>query len=195
MRSVIVSLLFTLRASLRDRAALRLGARVAASAQVLERTRLSFARMLSSQAGVAFSRHSRQDQDVFELTFLLLRAITGLPWPPRRRPENLALRRNCKPCNDAWIRAHRVSTAGAATSSPSQPWRTFLANHLSTSSHFLHRLSAHGPRALRARPMSHHRRIVHVNVTEHPTSAWTAQQLVDAFPGSVSAARPGQHLR
>ena len=26
------------------------------------------------------------------------------------------------------------------------------------------------------------RRIVHVNVTEHPTSAWTAQQLVDAFP-------------
>jgi hypothetical protein len=26
------------------------------------------------------------------------------------------------------------------------------------------------------------RRIVHVNLTEHPTSAWTAQQLVDAFP-------------
>ena len=26
------------------------------------------------------------------------------------------------------------------------------------------------------------RRIVHVNVTEHPTSAWTAQQLVEAFP-------------
>jgi putative transposase len=31
--------------------------------------------------------------------------------------------------------------------------------------------------------MSHdRRRIVHVNVTEHPTSAWTAQQLVEAFP-------------
>jgi transposase InsO family protein len=26
------------------------------------------------------------------------------------------------------------------------------------------------------------RRIVHINCTEHPTSAWTAQQLVDAFP-------------
>ena len=26
------------------------------------------------------------------------------------------------------------------------------------------------------------RRIVHINCTPHPTSAWTAQQLVEAFP-------------
>ncbi len=26
------------------------------------------------------------------------------------------------------------------------------------------------------------RRVLHFNVTEHPTVAWTAQQIVDAFP-------------
>jgi hypothetical protein len=30
--------------------------------------------------------------------------------------------------------------------------------------------------------MHHRRRIVHINVTEHPTAAWTAQQMIDAFP-------------
>jgi putative transposase len=31
--------------------------------------------------------------------------------------------------------------------------------------------------------LAHHRRqVVHFNVTEYPTAAWTAQQVVDAFP-------------
>jgi putative transposase len=28
----------------------------------------------------------------------------------------------------------------------------------------------------------HRRRIVHYNLTEHPTAAWTAQQIIEAFP-------------
>ena len=36
------------------------------------------------------------------------------------------------------------------------------------------------------------RRIVHVNCTEHPTAAWTAQQLVEAFPENTV---PGWLLR
>jgi transposase InsO family protein len=32
----------------------------------------------------------------------------------------------------------------------------------------------------------HRRRIVHFNVTEHPTAAWTAQQVVEAFPDDTA---------
>jgi len=31
------------------------------------------------------------------------------------------------------------------------------------------------------------RRVLHFNVTEHPTAHWAAQQLVEAFPEAVSA--------
>ena len=68
---------------------------------------------------------------------------------------------------------------------PSQTWRTFLANHvgqlvavdffvvptLTYRVLFVFVVLAHD-----------RRRIVHVNVTEQPTAAWSAQQFRNAFP-------------
>src|SRR5713226_4167725 len=68
---------------------------------------------------------------------------------------------------------------------PSQTWRTFLTNHVrevvaidfftvpTTQLRVLFVLVV----------LAHHRRrVLHFNVTEHPTAAWTAQQIVDIFP-------------
>jgi len=68
---------------------------------------------------------------------------------------------------------------------PSQTWRTFLDNHLSSLVSvdfftvptvtfkvlFVFVVLAHA-----------RRRVIHVNVTDAPTAQWTGQQLVDAFP-------------
>ena len=68
---------------------------------------------------------------------------------------------------------------------PSQTWRTFLANHVRdlVSIDFFTAPTA-GLRVLFILVvLAHHRRrVVHFNVTEHPTAAWTTQQIVDAFP-------------
>jgi putative transposase len=68
---------------------------------------------------------------------------------------------------------------------PSQTWRTFLDNHISQLASvdfftvhtvwfeilFVFIVLAHN-----------RRRVVHFNVTSHPTSEWTAQQMLEAFP-------------
>jgi putative transposase len=68
---------------------------------------------------------------------------------------------------------------------PSQTWRTFLANHV----HDLVSLDFFTVPTARLRVLfvlvvlaHHRRRVVHFNVTEHPTAHWTAQQIVDTFP-------------
>jgi transposase InsO family protein len=89
---------------------------------------------------------------------------------------------------------------------PSQTRRTFLANHVrdlvsidfftvpTVRSHVLFVLVV----------LAHHRRrVVHFNVTEHPTAVCTAQQIVDAFPDDSAPAYLlrdrdqvyGQHFR
>jgi putative transposase len=68
---------------------------------------------------------------------------------------------------------------------PSQTWRTFLANHVRD----LVAIDFFTVPTARLRVLfvlvvlaHHRRRVIHFNVTEHPTAAWTAQQIVDAFP-------------
>src|SRR5437016_1496925 len=68
---------------------------------------------------------------------------------------------------------------------PSQTWRTFLANHVRdlVSLDFFTVPTARLRVLFVLVVLAHHRRrVVHFNVTEHPTAAWTAQQVVDAFP-------------
>jgi putative transposase len=68
---------------------------------------------------------------------------------------------------------------------PSQTWRTFLANHaqqVAAADFFV--VPTATCRLLFVLVILAHerRRIVHVAVTDHPTAAWTAQQLREAFP-------------
>jgi hypothetical protein len=78
---------------------------------------------------------------------------------------------------------------------PSQTWRTFLNNHVQdlVSIDFF-TVPTVGLRVLFVLVvLAHHRRrIVHFNVTEHPTAHWTAQQIVDVFP---DASAPSYLLR
>src|SRR3989449_1030217 len=72
---------------------------------------------------------------------------------------------------------------------PSQTWRTFLANPVPdlVSIDFFAVPSARLRVLFILVVLAHYRRrVLHFNVTEHPTSAWTTQQLVDAFPGDCA---------
>ena len=68
---------------------------------------------------------------------------------------------------------------------PSQSWRTFLNNHLwDLAAVDFFTVPTATFRILYVFVVLRHdrRRILHVNVTAHPTSAWTAQQMIEAFP-------------
>jgi transposase InsO family protein len=70
-------------------------------------------------------------------------------------------------------------------SPPSQTWRMFLTNHVRdlVSIDFVTVPTARLRVLFVLVILAHHRRrVLHFNVTEHPTAAWTAQQLVDTFP-------------
>src|SRR2546426_1654981 len=68
---------------------------------------------------------------------------------------------------------------------PSQTWRTFLQNHVADLVSIVFFLVPRVPFPLLFLfgVLPHHRRkVVHFNVTDCPTAAWTAQQIIEAFP-------------
>jgi putative transposase len=76
-------------------------------------------------------------------------------------------------------------------SPPSQTWRTFLTNHVRdlVSIDFFTVPTARLRVLFVFVVLAHdRRRVLHFNVTEHPTAAWTAQQIVDAFPDDSAPA-------
>jgi putative transposase len=72
---------------------------------------------------------------------------------------------------------------------PSQTWRTFLENHVKD----IAAIDFFVVPTIRFKVLFvlvvlclNRRRVVHFNVTEHPTAAWTAQQIVEAFPEDLA---------
>jgi putative transposase len=69
---------------------------------------------------------------------------------------------------------------------PSSPtWKTFLKNHMQdlvTLDFFVLPTATYQVLFVLLILAHHRRRVVHFNVTEHPTAQWTAQQVVEAFP-------------
>ena len=68
---------------------------------------------------------------------------------------------------------------------PSPTWKTFLNNHVRdlVSIDFFVVPTVRFKVLFVLVILAHHRRrIVHFNVTEHPTAQWTAQQIIEAFP-------------
>jgi hypothetical protein len=68
---------------------------------------------------------------------------------------------------------------------PSQTWRTFLENHLSqiVSVDFFTVPTIRFQLLYVFLVLAHdRRRVIHFNVTAHPTAEWTGQQLREAFP-------------
>ncbi len=124
-------------------------------------------------------------------------------WPGRRRvPEEVRdLIRKMSRANPLWgaprihgeLRKLGIEVSQATVSKymvhhlkpPSQSWRTFLKNHardIVSVDFFTVPTASFRVLFVFLIMSNNRRRIVHFNVTESPTAAWTGQQIVEAFP-------------
>ena len=82
-------------------------------------------------------------------------------------------------------RIDRCAVHASPEEAPSPTWKTFLVNHAReiVATDFFVVPTATFRLLYCFLVLSHdRRRVLHFNVTQHPTSVWTAQQLVEAFP-------------
>jgi putative transposase len=218
MRSVAVSLLLTIRVSLRDRAALQLEIlALRHQLHVVNRSRPQ--RLRLSPADRLLWAWLSSVWNGWRAAIVIVKPETVLAWhrrgfrlfwtwKSRRRqgrpaipPDIRLLIRNMADANPLWgaPRMHGellklgidVSQATVAKymprhrRPPSQTWRTFLANHVDqivAADFFVVPTVTYRLLFVLVILAHHRRRIVHVAVTAHPTAAWTAQQLREAFP-------------
>ena len=83
--------------------------------------------------------------------------------------------------SEATVRKYRIRHRQP----PSQTWRTFLDNHLTdiVAIDFFTVPTATFRILFALVVLRHDRRhVIHFNITAHPTAAWTAQQIIEAFP-------------
>src|SRR5262249_29920694 len=140
---------------------------------------------LAYGAGIRSTRHRR--------------ALASRDWLRRRRTRRSKRRPEGRPPIDPQIRdLVREMALGVEVSERtvsrllephtrprSQTWKTFLTNHLTSAAavDFFTVPTLTGRVLFVLVVLSHcRRRIVHFNITEHPTAAWAAQQVVEAFP-------------
>jgi putative transposase len=218
MRSVLISLLLTLRGLVRSRIALHLEVlALRHQLQVLQRTKPPRLRLVQADRWL-WAWLSRSWTD-WKMALVIVKPETVLDWHRRGfrlywarnsrrrigRPtlaaEVRALIRTMSETNPLWgaPRIHGellkldldVSQATVAKymvrrpTRPSQTWRTFLANHLqqvAAADFFVVPTATYRLLFVLLILAHEHRRVVHVAVTHHPTAAWTAQQLREAFP-------------
>jgi putative transposase len=126
---------------------------------------------------------------------------SGTPGRPRIAPEVRELIRTMWRANPTWgsprivgeLRKLGIDVAKSTVeryrvqppNPPSPTWKAFLKNHvqdLVALDFFVVPMVAHKVLFVLVILAHHRRRVIHCNVTAHPTAAWTAQQVVDAFP-------------
>jgi putative transposase len=115
-------------------------------------------------------------QEVRVLIQAMWRAI-----PPGVRLGSCELRKLGIDMAKSTVEKYRPS----ARKPPSPTWKTFLANHMQdlVSLDFFTVPTVTYKVLFVLLILTHERRrVVHFHVTEHPTAAWTTQQVIDAFP-------------